>query len=434
MIEPVLVGVFCIILLVILLIAGLPIAFSMMAAGIVGIFIISGPSGYFWAIGQIGFTATWGIGMLAIPAFVFMGVLITEMAWGQDLYDLAYKWLGWLPGGLAVASTAMSALFGFMCGSAAAGILTVGVLAVPEMEKRGYNRRLALGTLCLAGSLAVLIPPSALMIIYAVQAECSMGALFFAGIIPGILLAAVMSLYIIGRVIAKPSLAPKGPKARLCDKLRVLLKSGPLVLVGMSVLGSIYLGWASPIEAGTVGVFAVTLVSLAYQRATLTRLKSAIMRTTRICGMIYFIVIGGYIFSTLMYLSGFQELIQQWMLALPLAPWVIIVISLLILTVMGMFFDIISIVVISAPILVPIVTGLGYDVIWFGILMIMSCELALITPPVGFNLYIIHSIAPEGTKLMDVLLGAMPFVGLIWFVFGLLIVWPEIVLWLPSTM
>ena len=434
MVEPLTGGIIAVCILVSLLFLGLPIFVCLGFSGALGLIIIEGFSGITLAIANVAWTQTTSVGLLAVPVFILMGNIVGAHGFGTDLYDTASKWLGRLPGSLAIVSTVVSGLFGFMCGSGIAGTATIGGVAQPEMERKGYNRRLALGTHAMGGGLSAIIPPSILMILYAVQAECSMGRMFFAGIIPGILLTLLMAAYISGRAFVNPSLCPKTEKVDTREKMVSLVYLIPLVVLFLVVLGGIYAGIWSPMEAGAAGAFFAVLIALAYRRLKWQTLKNAIYNTGKTTIMIYMLVIGANIFSLLCFASGLTDHLQEFILGFELPNWGIVIVLLLVITVLGFFLDVMALLLITLPISLPIVTNLGYDPVWWGIIMIVGCELAMITPPIGIHLFVILGIAEEGTTLADVAIGAAPFVITIWFLFALLIVFPQLVLWLPGMM
>jgi tripartite ATP-independent transporter DctM subunit len=302
------------------------------------------------------------------------------------------------------------------------------------MEKRNYKSPLALGTLAVAGTLAALIPPSTIMIIYGTACEVSIGRVFIAGIFPGLVLTALMSVYIFARASINPSLAPAGELSTLKEKIKVLPQLLPALLLFIAIIGGIYAGIWTAIEASAGSVFITLLICLAYRRLNWGAVKDALFRTVRISGMIYMIVVGANILGYLFFVTGFQTAIKDIVLSFALPGWGIIILMLLIMTVLGTFLDVIALILICVPIFLAIVLALGYSDVWFGIIMVAASEMALCTPPVGVNLFVIQGVAPKGTTLMDVAKGAAPYIGLIWLLLLLLIAFPELATWLPSTM
>jgi tripartite ATP-independent transporter DctM subunit len=434
MFEPLTVGIVSLIVLFLFLAMGIPIFICLGFSGALGLILLEGFSGVTLAISNVAWSQLTSVGLLAVPVFILMGNIVGAHRFGSDLYDTAYKWLGRVPGSLAIVSTVVSALFGFMCGSGIAGTATIGGVAQPEMEKRGYNRRLALGTHAMGGGLSAIIPPSILMILYAVQAEASMGKMFFAGIIPGIVLAFLMSLYISGRAIINPLICPKVEKSKATDKVKSLVNLIPLIILFFVVLGGIYFGIWAPMEAGGAGAFFAFLIALAYGRVKWGTMRTAIWGAGRTTIMIYMLVIGANIFSLLCFTSGLTDLLSDFILGFDLPRWGVIIFLLFIITILGCVLDVMALLLVTLPIMLPIIQNLGYDPVWWGIVMIVGCELAMITPPIGIHLFVILGIAEEGTTLVDVALGAAPFVIVIWVLFALLIIFPDLALWLPSLM
>ncbi|MBN2437889.1 MAG: TRAP transporter large permease [Deltaproteobacteria bacterium] len=431
MVEPLTGGfIGCLLLLVIIALRA-PIAVALGLSGIIGLFLIFGASGPFIGISTTAYEEVYAGGLLAVPLFIFMGNLVVQFGIGIDIYSTTNKWLGRLPGGLAIASTGMCALFGFMCGSALAGTATIGSLAISEMDKSGYNRRLTLGTLSLAGTLAVLIPPSVLMILYSSMTNSSLGSLFLAGILPGLLLASMIMAFILVRCTLNPSLGPKGDRFPFKEKLFSLIHLIPVIFLFVSIVGGIYAGIWSPVEAGATACTIVIGIGLAYRRYSGQKVIAAALSAAKTAAMIYMLLIGATILSLLFFTSGINDVIADFLTGLPLPPWGIILIILILMMVMGMFMDVLALLFIAVPITLPIITALNYDPIWWGILMIISSEMCLITPPVGINLFVIQGIAGEGTSLKDVSMGAMPFVLILWLFFAILIIFPEVVMWLP---
>jgi len=432
MIEPITSGLIGCVLLLVFLGLGMPIAVALGLPAVIGLFLMNGFSGAFIGISTTAFEEVWGGGLLAVPLFIFMGNLVVQFGIGVDLYNTTYKWMGRLPGGLAIASTGMCALFGFMCGSALAGAATIGNLAISEMLKKGYDRRLTFGTLALAGSLAVLIPPSVLMILYAAITQTSLGSLFLAGILPGLLFSFMIIVYVFTRCKLNINLGPRGEAFPIKEKVFSLIHLVPVVLLFVAIVGGMYIGIWTPVEAGATACPIVIGIGLAYGRFNWQKIGTAAMSAAKTAAMIYMLLIGATLLSLLFFVSGINEIIASFLTSLPLPRWGIIVVILLVMTVMGMFMDVLALIFISVPISVPIIIALNYDPVWWGIMVIVMSELGLITPPVGLNLFVIQSIAPKGTTLSEIASGSLPFVSVTW-VFSLTMVFfPEIAMWLPN--
>jgi tripartite ATP-independent transporter DctM subunit len=374
------------------------------------------------------------VGLLAMPGFVLMGNLFFQQGFGNDLFESAYKWLGRLPGGLLLATTALGAMFGFVSGSMMAGLATVGAMALPEIEAKGYDTKLSMGALAIAGTLASLIPPSLLMILYASLAEIPLGPFLIAGILPGLLLSALIMVYISIRFVINPNLGPAGLSTTLREKLQSLKGLFPVAGTFIFIFGGLYLGFWSAVEASASGAVLALLFCLVYRRLTWNGLERAFYQTVRLCGMVYLIIISAGFLNYFIFVSHTDERLLAALSLLPMPSWMLMLFIMILLSLMGCFMDALAIVLVSVPVFMPAAVALGYEKFWFGIILIVACELAQVTPPVGVNLYIIRDMAAEGTTTADIIKGAIPFVGVVWALFVLLLLFPDIALWLPSLM
>lgn len=427
--------VICLGLLATFLIIGMPIFMGLLLAGLAAMQYLEGFDALANVAGKIAFNQLLGYPLLAIPMFILMGNLLTTHRIGDDLFSGLYKWFGALPGGLAIASTVVCAIFGFMSGSNTAAAATIGSVAIPAMEQKKYYRPLSLGTLAVAGTLAALIPPSTIMIIYGGAAtDVSIGRVFIGGILPGILLTALMSVYIYGYARVFPTRAPKGERAPMREKILGLKELAPAGVLFISIVGGMYAGIFTAIEASAVSVFVTLILLIAYRRLNAASVLQAARTTIRVSGMIYMIIVGATILGHVFFITGFRDTVSNLLLGLNLPGWGTMIVILAILTVLGTFLDVIALIMISVPIFLPVAIQSGYDAVWFGVIMVIASEMALCTPPVGVNLFVIQGIAPRGTSLMTVARGAAPFIGVIWVLLLLLIFFPEIVTWLPSRM
>lgn len=435
MVSATMAMIICLLIMIIFLIIGLPIFMSLLFAGLIGIYSLEGMAMLSNITGKIAFSHISGYSMLAIPMFVLMGNLLLTHKMGDDLYDGINAWFGSLPGGLAIASTVVCAIFGFMSGSNTAAAATIGGVALPAMEKKKYSQRLSLGTLAVAGTLASLIPPSTIMIIYGTSVnDVSIGQVFVGGIIPGIILTALMSIYIYLYARAFPNDAPKGDSTTLREKFVVLPRLLPVIVIFIAVVGGMYAGIWTAIEASATSVFVTLVIVIAYGRFNWKAVQEALSRTVKISGMIYMIIIGATVMGHLFFITGFRETIENTLLYFNLPGWGLMIVIVLILTIMGTFLDVVALIMISVPIFLPVAKAVGYSDVWFGVLMVIASEMALCTPPVGVNLFVIQGIAPKGTSLMTVAKGAAPFIGVIWVLILMMIFFPEIATWLPNTM
>ena len=421
-------------LLFILFASGAPIFLCLGFSGLVGILLIRGPIGLFQVTGSM-YAQVDSFVLVAVPLFILMGQAVFITGIGGQIYELASKWLYRLPGGLAVASVVACAIFGAMCGVSIAGVATIGVMAIPEMVRRGYRRDFAVGAVTSAGALAMLIPPSVVFIIYGDVAGVSVGKLFIGGIVPGLVMAMFMSTYVIVRVLKNPSLAPRAVTRISWKEKLIPLKNlwAPLLLIA-AVLGTIYTGVATPTESGAMGaVGSLVLAAVAYHTLNLKTLWKVVSETVRVTGAILIIMACAMVFSGYLSLVKIPETVCIAATSLPLPPVGTLAIVMVILIIVGMFVDAASVIIVTTPILLPVVKAIGIDPLFYGILVVITLEMAVITPPVGLNLYTLKSIAPE-TPMSDIFRGTMPYVGIELACLVLFMFLPQLALWLPGTM
>jgi tripartite ATP-independent transporter DctM subunit len=365
-----------------------------------------------------------------------MGQVIFFSGMGKDLYTLGSRWLSRLPGGLAMGSVAACTIFGAMCGVSVAGAATIGSFAIPEMLQRGYDKRLATGSVAAAGALALLIPPSVGFIIYGEIADVSVGMLFIGGIVPGIVLAMMMCMYIGLRAWLYPEMAPPA-KEIVTWKLRLesIMKVWPGLLLIFSVLGTIYLGVATPTQAAAIGflvsLFIAHFVYRSLNRRTFANVARSTMLTT---GMILIIFVSAMFFGYVLTLLKLPDHIMEFIGATGWPAWLTLTVIMGMLILLGCFVDAVSVITICAPLLLPTIEMLGYSPLWFGIVMGITLEMAVITPPVGLNLYTIKGIAPPEVSLNDIIRGALPFVAVEIVCLAFFVAFPALALWLPQTM
>jgi tripartite ATP-independent transporter DctM subunit len=433
MIEPNIIAVIVIATLILLLFMGVPIFAALGLSGVVGIVILKGPDGL-QAIPTVMFDKLNSFVLVAVPLFIMMGQVIFFSGMGKDLYTLGSRWLSRLPGGLAMGSVAACTIFGAMCGVSVAGAATIGSFAIPEMLKRGYDKRLATGSVAAAGALALLIPPSVGFIIYGEIADVSVGMLFIGGIVPGLLLAFMMCVYIGILASLRPEVAPP-VKETVTWKLRWMSvgQVWPGLLLIFAVLGTIYLGIATPTQAAAIGlVVALGIAHFVYgslNRRSFVTVARTTMLTT---GMILIIFVCAMFFGYVLTLLKLPDHIMEFIGAAGWPSWLTLTVIMGMLIVLGCFVDAVSVITISAPLLLPTIELMGYSPLWFGIIMGVTLEMAVITPPVGLNLYTIKGIAPPEVSLNDVIVGAFPFVIVEIVGLALLVAFPSISLWLPT--
>ena len=417
--------------LVLLLALRIPVAVSMGLIGIAGTMAFVSPAAVV-QIANLAYSQTFSFVLVVVPLFVLMGEVIAVSGLGASLFRAAAVWLGGLPGGLAIGTIAACTGFAAVCGSSPVTAATMGALAVPEMRKHGYSKRLALGATAAGGTLGILIPPSVPMILYGVITDTSIGKLFMAGILPGVMMALLLSLTVFIQVTLRPQDAPKiTTTVPMRDRLLITGEAAPIVIIAVMVIVSIYGGFATPTEAGGVGAAAAILVALAMRKLRVSAFNTALDRTVRTTGMFMLLLIGGIFSSFVLTRLGVPQGISAFLTGLDVPPWVILVAINVFLLVLGMFMDPLSILVIVVPIFLHAVVGLGYDPIWFGIIVTIQTEIAAISPPVGFNLFVLRSVAP-GTTLQDVTAGSLVFIVPMLIGVALLMVVPDIALFLPG--
>jgi C4-dicarboxylate transporter DctM subunit len=400
--------------------------------GVVGILIFLDVA-TLYQIAEISADSGTNLFMLTLPLFILMAEVVSFSGVGDDLYTAAHNWLGWLPGGLAISSIVTCTGFAAISGSSPATAASVGLVSIPEMIKRGYNRKLAVGSIAAGGTLGILIPPSITMIIYGVITEVSIGRLFIAGIIPGILLSFILCLAIGLAVKIKPDLAPRVEAVSWSERISSLKHVWAFIVLALSIMGSIYAGIATPTESAAIGATLSLVIALIYRRLTVKAIHGALLRTVAVTAMIMFLVIGGNIFAFLLSTLSIPQYVTETITALNMSKWAIMIIINIILLIMGCLLDPMAIMVIVLPIIFPIVTQLGFDPVWFGIVVTINVEMGMITPPVGLNLFILKGSVP-GINMKDIVGGALPFLLLLLLGLIIIMVFPPLATWLPGRM
>jgi tripartite ATP-independent transporter DctM subunit len=421
-----------VVLLLAMIVAGAPIFLALGAAGLLGLYLERGGLALFFAptsaFGQLN-----SFELIALPLFILMGNFLAATPIGTYLFHAAVCWLSWLRGGLAIASVGASALFGAVSGVSIAGVAAVGGIAVPEMLKRGYSRPLASGAVVSAGALAMLIPPSVPFIIYGAVSGVSVADLFIGGIVPGLALATALSAYIYFRVLRNPNEAPAN-EAAISWRERVKSLGGiwhAAVLI-IAVLGSIYTGVATPSEAAAVGAVGAFLIAgVIFRALPPRRIGEILLQTAKVSGAILLIMACAKIFGDYMNFMRVPQMLTDALTATDLPPWAIFTAIMVLLVLLGMLVDAVSLIVVTTPILLPLVTALGYDPLWFGIVLVMNLEIAVVTPPVGLNLYALRGVCPQ-LSVEEIIASVVPFVLVQFAVLMLFVLVPAISLWLPG--
>jgi tripartite ATP-independent transporter DctM subunit len=376
--------------------------------------------------------------LVSVPLFIFMACVLERAGIAEAIFRAAHVWSGRMPGGLAVAVIISCALMAAMVGVIGAEIVTMGVVALPAMLARGYKKELALGCICAGGGLATLIPPSVVFIMYGLTAGVSIGQLYMAGVIPGLMLAGFYIIYIIVRCHFRPEFAPAASQVELAIPLRAklaLLKELILPgLVAFSVLGSLYLGWATPTEAAGVGVLGALIAMWWNGKFGWDKLRKAAEDTAKVTVMLYWLFFGSSAMIGVYTLAGGTKLIQDFMTGLPVGPIGVVILIQIVWIILGCFIDWIGILLLTAPIFVPVVLALGFDPVWMGVLFCMNMQISYISPPFGPAAFYLKGVTPPGITLGDIFRSIWPYMGLQVIALGLVISFPQIALWLPETM
>ena len=432
--EPLL-GTLLIVLLFVLFALGVEISLSLGIVGVLGLLYLKGFTVGLGVVGSIAWSNASSFSFIAVPLFIFMSGILLHSGIGKGLYTAVARWVSFLPGGLAVASIFSCAIFAAISGSSVATAATIGMIAIPEMQRRGYARPLIFGSLAAGGTLGILIPPSVPMIIYGVMTETSIGHLYMAGIMPGLLLALLFAAFVIVSTTLRPQLAPRAEEDRgsLVDKLRSLYEVAPVALLIFVVLGSMYAGIVTPTEAAALGSFVSLLLAAALRTLTWPALRAAFDATIRTTSMVMLIIIFASMFSHVIALIGAPKALFALVTSLGLPQWALFAAIFAFLLVIAYALEELSVMIILLPILFPLVTGLGFDPVWFGIVMVVWLEIGLITPPVGLNLFVIQNLM-KGTTARDVTVGTTPYVIMMVMLVVLLFLFPDLALWLPRQM
>ena len=422
--------------LLILMATGLPIAICIFAVCIFSAFIWLGPSSL-QLLGSVSYAMITKDYLIALPMFIFMATVLQISGLGTALYDMMYKWLGGLKGGLAIGTVGASTILAAITGSPSTATVGMGIIAYPEMRDRGYNKTISIGCIIAGGSLGPLIPPSISMIIIAALAYISIGKLFIAGIFPGLLTSFLFMLYIGIRCFRKPHLGPSIPveqRANWHEKFISLRGAILPILLIFLVLGLIYTGVSTPSEAGGIGAFGAIVCAAIYRNLTFENFKGAMSNALRINAMVFFMIISGVCFSSVLNVLGVSQFIANYLTGIIASQWIIFSIMMLITIVMGMFIDATPITIICIPIFLPIVRALGFDLLWFALIFKMVLLIGYFTPPFGMGMFYFKGIGHPDVTMADLYRAIVPFVTIFTISTILCIIFPQIPLWLPSMM
>ena len=428
------VGVISILILIVLLFARLPVAFVMLVVGMAGIAYLKGPAAMFLTSATTIYGTFASYSLVVVPLFTWMGYIGFHSGISAHLYDATYKLVGSLKGGLMMATTMACAAFGAICGSTTATAATFAALSLPEMKKRGYDPGLATANVAASGILGVLIPPSVIFIVYCSITAQNVGKLFIAGIFPGLIL---MVLFMIGVYLVvrrHPELAPPGPLFPWKVRLKAVATGGiEVIIIFAAVIGGLLAGYFTGTEAGSVGCFATLLVVLARRalswRGFINSLKDAVRTST----MVMFLVAAAAVYGVFLGLTGLPMIVSDWVVALPLPPYATMIGILLILMAMGCVIDALAMILLTIPIFFPAAMLLGFDPIWFGVIMTLALGMGVLTPPVGANVYVVYAVDKE-TPVMQIFKGTWSYLIGLWILCILLLIWPQIATFLPGLM
>ncbi|ARQ00032.1 TRAP transporter large permease [Pseudorhodoplanes sinuspersici] len=427
------IGIIGIVVMLILLALRMPIGIAMLLVGITGFAWLNGLPAALSSLGNAPYSYSTVYDLAVIPLFVLMGNCAAVSGMSRDLYAAAYAWLGHLRGGLASATIAACAGFAAVSGSSIASAVTMGRVCLPEMKRYKYSDALATGTVAAGGTLGILIPPSTAFVIYAILTEQSIGRLLLAGFLPGLLLSLLFILTIAIWTYLKTDIGPPGERASREERMRTLIQSGPMIAIVAISIGGIYVGAFTPSEAAAVGAFLSFALALWRRTINWDSLSIILIETVKTTAFVFLILIGAFVFGPFLALSGLPEQIATALVAMELPRYLILFALILIYMMLGMFLEGFSILVLTLAIVIPIIDALGFDLIWFGVIMVIVLEMGLISPPVGINVFVVKGLVPD-VPIGEIFKGILPF----WLAMGvcilLLVLFPQIVLFIPNTM
>lgn len=409
----------------------MPVAFSMAIVGLVSFAVLVNTHAAFSMVTADLWETVSSYSLTVIPLFVFMGQIAFHVGISRRLFNTAYAWLGALPGGLAMATVGACTAFGAICGSGPATAATMASVALPEMKRYGYSMELGSGAIAAAGGLGILIPPSVVFIVYAILTEQSIGKLFIAGIMPGLLITAMFCACIYINCRRRPELGPAGPKATWRERLVSLAGVSETLILFMVVMGGMFAGYFTPTEAAAIGAAGSIVIAAAKRQLTIKMLARSLLETARTSCMVLIIVAGAVIFGHFLARTRIPFELAEWLGNLPLPGWIIIICIMFFYLIAGCFVDALALVLLTVPVFYPVILKLGYDPIWFGVIIVVITMMGIISPPVGVNVYVVSGISrdiPIGT----VFKGALPFLWMLVLASLILLVFPQISLWLPN--
>lgn len=382
-------------------------------------------------LGEVAWSSSADFILVAVPMFILMGELLLRSGVTESMFEALDRWVGHIPGGLMHTNVAASAVFAATSGSSIATAATIGTISIPNMERYGYRAPMFLGTIAAGGTLGILIPPSINMVLYGAMSETAVSELYLAALIPGLMLAAIFSLYVYIACKINPALGPSGKRASWGERFASLVHLGPPVFLFLLVVGSIYAGLATATEASALGVVGALALVVMRKRLSVNVLLQCFEGTVRTTAMVMAIVIAAYFLNFVMSTLGLTDAAVHWVGELNWSRYAIFFAIVALYVVLGCFVESLTLMVATTPIVVPIIQNLGFSPIWFGVVFVILIETALITPPIGMNLFVVQSVR-KGGAFRDVVMGSLPFVGLMFLLIVLLVLFPSLALWLPS--
>lgn len=431
--SPVTIGILGILLLFLLLAMRMQIGFSMALVGFIGFAVLNALKPSFSILGMEPFKIGQTYSLTVIPLFILMGQFANSSRMGFEIYQTVYRWIGFLPGGLSMATIVACGGFAAISGSSLAAAATMGMVALPEMKRFNYEDALATGCIAAGGTLGILIPPSTVMIIYGILTELPIAPLFIAGIAPGVLLTLLFILAIFIMTKIKPELGPPGPTFTLKEKIYSLKNTWSILTLFVLVIGGLYTGWFTPTEAAGVGAFGAFVITIVKKKLTWLNLTESLAQTIRTTAMVFLILIGAHIFGYFLTISQIPDQLSILASEAGLNRYIVLAILILFYIVLGCFMEGLAIMVLTIPIVFPLILDMGFDPIWFGVIITLVMEMSLITPPVGINVFVISGIAKD-VPMYTIFRGVLPFWVAMLVLIILLILFPQLALFLPQTM